>query len=1044
MKGAYQSDIENIILESKGRRKKRRIVIAVLSLAVAVCTLCALMLPADTAQVTEKVYQVNKYSQAVTTLVHGGTVTSKLGTSMSFKYWDAIIVEKSKDGRLYVSKYEKADGSKLEYKAETADGFVLLLYNKTIDTEVGCIVTVDFDYKSNSGYNAEGLGNVIFSTKNINDSEADNSQKLTEVKGADTRELIEVNLYDYGANINDKYKTDKTWPGFQQDKGTTLPFTSFNISSFNFGNNITADLSAGETSVTVKNGSGINATTDGANSPIGGEIKATLGEDGYPALADGRSLSYLFSTNTYAEKKNSQSINGLFKYNDTTGAYTFNSRENHAQFNPLNDTFTLYDQIITSNFMMYPFGNFLPFNDIVNQCTQVSTIDKSWLQAVATSASSKALKSDDEYATLSARLGQFVGLMDKAYPDGWKSAECINEYFKVSDIPKSFTNDDPLISKLYSIDYDIPTDFYFGMEMKMRLMQPKNGLTGKDGKQPMVFYFTGDDDVWVYIDNVLFLDLSGIHRHVGGEIDFVNGTVNYYRLEKSTGDIGTEPYKTVKFSDLVDSSLLNEKGTFKNYSVHSFNFYYMERGSGSGVCRMNFNFPLIRKNSVAVTKELESDDNGDIGLLGNPDFRFQAMKENGTELFIGKAMPYSVLDAAGNKVGSGVTDDNGIFTVKAGQTALFEDIAENSGRYFIRELLDEAYFEQYGSVTVDGSSATFDRGISVGQDSFAGISSPVKDISDGSTVFHFTNHIDFNELGSLSVKKTATLYSQELLQSEFKFLVTLDSVPLPKGTKYTVSGESREVSEDGIITLRVNEVAKFENILAGTEFSVREAEVDPSDYSVSYTLDGNPLSGDCASGVIKTHSEASVVVHNSETGVTVKLPLTKSITHPDGAEHSYTFLLEQVTDITGSEPAAPPLTREATLSLKTKPASGEFEIVYPKKGLNELPQRLYYRINEKEDLSDTATAYDKSVYVAEVTLAEGEDGITATVTALRRDGIELSVSPPDIAFTNTIVRYELPATGGIGQLPYIAGGLLLALTALLLLYKKYKCRRENE
>ena len=140
------------------------------------------------------------------------------------------------------------------------------------------------------------------------------------------------------------------------------------------------------------------------------------------------------------------------------------------------------------------------------------------------------------------------------------------------------------LDRLYSLDYDVESDFYFGMEMKMNFLQPKGGLTGKDGKQPMVFYFTGDDDVWVYIDGKLFLDLSGIHRHVGGEIDFVNGVVKYYSLDTKTGDVSSTPYKTVTFSEILGSNAgLNANGTFNDYTTHSFSFYYMERGSGSSV-----------------------------------------------------------------------------------------------------------------------------------------------------------------------------------------------------------------------------------------------------------------------------------------------------------------------------------------------------------------------------------------------------------------------------------------------------------------------------
>lgn len=229
----------------------------------------------------------------------------------------------------------------------------------------------------------------------------------------------------------------------------------------------------------------------------------------------------------------------------------------------------------------------------------------------------------------------------------------------------------------------------------MNFMQPKDGLTGSDGAQPMVFYFTGDDDVWIYIDGKLFLDLSGIHRHVGGEIDFVNGKVNYYSLNTQTGDVETTPYKSISFADILsDSADLNEKGTFSDYSLHSLNFYYMERGSGSSVCRMNFNFPLLRQNSISVTKELTIDGNEDI--VGNPDFRFQILKENGRDLFIPAGTNYDILNKSGNLIATKQTDKNGIFTLKAGQTAVFSEINENAGKYFVREILDADTFAQYG------------------------------------------------------------------------------------------------------------------------------------------------------------------------------------------------------------------------------------------------------------------------------------------------------------------------------------------------------------
>lgn len=60
------------------------------------------------------------------------------------------------------------------------------------------------------------------------------------------------------------------------------------------------------------------------------------------------------------------------------------------------------------------------------------------------------------------------------------------------------------------------------MTMSAKFIQPKDG---KINGNNMVFEFSGDDDVWVYIDGVLVLDIGGIHNEVLGSINFADGTV---------------------------------------------------------------------------------------------------------------------------------------------------------------------------------------------------------------------------------------------------------------------------------------------------------------------------------------------------------------------------------------------------------------------------------------------------------------------------------------------------------------------------------------
>lgn len=886
----------------------------------------------------------------------------------------------------------------------------------------------------------------------------DNSSKLTIVPSADTDGLIEVNLYDYGNNINDLYETDSKYPGFQQEYGSTSVGSSLSRwASFNFGNNITNDLLAGINGVTNKGGD-INATTNSANSPIEGAMSDVL-VDGYPALSDGTSLGYLFSNSSYATKQNGQSINGLFQYNDITGAYVFNSRENHAQFNKGSDTFTLYEQIISPNFMMYPFGNFLPFNDIVHDSAQASSIDGAYLGEIAASAQYKqdqglSVTEWDEYGTLATQLDKFDDLMIDAEGKGWDAYDAVNQYFGKSGIDAIFgpaspelRPGQPLMDYIYSIDYDVPKNFYFGMDMKMTFMQPKNGLTGTDGKQEMVFYFTGDDDVWVYVDNKMFLDLSGIHRHVGGEIDFTAGEVRYYHLDVATGDVATEPYKTVSFAEILgeNSDALNEKGTFKDYSTHSFNFYYMERGAGSGVCRMNFNFPLLKQNSISVSKEVSTDE-ADADLLGNPDYRFQVLKANSgggktDDLFIASNTTYTVYDENDNVIGTGQTDANGVFTLKAGQRAEFTGIKENAGKYYVRELLTGDEHGQYGDITVSGESTSVDYNVVVGQDTFTGLDSPVKDMSDGATSFRFNNQVTFTKLGALEISKNLTGYNQGQAASaeDFEFEVTLDGALLPVGAKYVIDESvEKTVETAGIVSVPAGSTAKISNVVAGTEFVVKETNASAKGYTVTYAGDnGVTTSGDSASGVILTEASVEVAVTNSENGDAVVIPVEKSIANPDGKEHAYKFNLVQVTDGTGATEKQGGLVQTAELAV---PAEGSvsdadaFVITYLEKPESTLPVSYYYKVSEQvdEDQQGASVAFDETFYVIEVTLSKNGNSFDASITNVWKNGAgepieNFSAAPfENVLLRDLIVEKQLQAPEG-----FDAGGLKFEFTVSL-------------
>lgn len=307
----------------------------------------------------------------------------------------------------------------------------------------------------------------------------------------------------------------------------------------------------------------------------------------------------------------------------------------------------------------------------------------------------------------------------------------------------------------------------------------------------------------------------------------------------------------------------------------------MERGAGSGVCRINFNFPVIPKNSIAVGKELNFE-NGS-SALGNPSFEFQVLKEgaDGTnlseDLFVKPETSYEIYENGIQTGRTGTVDEHGVIRLKAGEMAVISGVKSSQGRYFVRELLDERIFEQYGaSIKVDGVVGSGDELADVEIDNmpFKGIDSPVKNIDDGAvTLFQFVNNVEIEKTGSLSVTKKVNAGKKEW-EKTFAFEITLDGQPLPARTKYTVGNKERTVEQEGLITLKAEETAVIGNILAGSRYTVKETAASAKGFKdVSYSVEpeknGEVIEKDGETwiqGIIQHKGEtaASVTVVNSK------------------------------------------------------------------------------------------------------------------------------------------------------------------------------------
>lgn len=155
----------------------------------------------------------------------------------------------------------------------------------------------------------------------------------------------------------------------------------------------------------------------------------------------------------------------------------------------------------------------------------------------------------------------------------------------------------------------------FGLEFDLNFYMSNTGyLTDKDGNnQDIAFNFSGDDDVWVYVDGVKVLDLGGTHKVSAATINFTDRKV-YYKssansIDNVTGVKDTWAYDNNNYINVIDfAELMAAYGKPFNSTdastKHTFQMFYLERGSFQSNCVISFNLPqaagLNIKNNITV------------------------------------------------------------------------------------------------------------------------------------------------------------------------------------------------------------------------------------------------------------------------------------------------------------------------------------------------------------------------------------------------------------------------------------------------------------
>ncbi len=301
-------------------------------------------------------------------------------------------------------------------------------------------------------------------------------------------------------------------------------------------------------------------------------------------------------------------------------------------------------------------------------------------------------KHDDEVVTNYKPTGGLLTLGE----DGYYSFDADSQkatYDKADKAPHEFTVSKRQCTNQSSTPCFAPfgdgsdDDRYsFGMNLDADFYMPKDG---KVNNQDMVFDFTGDDDVWVFIDGVLVLDLGGIHQALGGKINFATGKITYDKTQR----YGNLPATTI--TDAFANAGEKEKWNSTPYETHHLSFFYLERGDGGSNCKIRFNLPVKPSKAIDIEKET-------LGTIDeNKQFQFQLLVDGPSTPYQGK---YSVYNAYTNQVvqSDPQTGANGVITLAKGQFARVQsDKFTDDTTYTVRELNSSGY-----TVSANGSPMT--------------------------------------------------------------------------------------------------------------------------------------------------------------------------------------------------------------------------------------------------------------------------------------------------------------------------------------------------
>lgn len=498
--------------------------------------------------------------------------------------------------------------------------------------------------------------------------------------------------------------------------------------------------------------------------------------------------------------------------------------------------------------------------------------------------------------------------------------------------------------------------------------------TGKnvDGTS-MTFKFTGDDDVWVYIDGALVLDMGGAHCKAEGEINFATQMAT---ITTGTSDakLGNQPTaggrvaakdngnRTVDFKNITvkksDGSIISLADYMKESGkVHELKMYYMERGMWDSNMSISYSFvPLpsgLTLSKTLDTKDVNAGLKNAVQGLDNFDFNIQTknLRKGEANYSDVENLGYTLYDYDDRTFpGQEAKDSTATFSSSYFASDFINTKDKNNSSAFyagtgfqITESIPQGTKLQYDtSKTRWGvyDSITSRAAIEGGKGAVATFNMGDDTSSEMDVVNRYVNFVNTPKVGSLSVAKKYEGYAPENETFGFTVLVDLTGHDYYDSYKLEYTGtQNGTTDENGHFTLKAGETITFVGIPAGATYKVVEDKPDAGDTWEQDTAKCTKLTGT----IVANTTSAAVVTNKTKTtpkNYVIYAEAGKTVTYaPDGVT---------ITDLTA------PITGDKDITTNVnKDGKGEFTPTSS---------------NKKYDVNYEGTTTDKGNFAGKITV----------------------------------------------------------------------------